>query len=151
MNKKNARELSKEQMVNAKEIAIGNLSIAETILYTEPRRNTFTKKDEIYRKKAKKKAIKTLTKKKAQDSIDGETILFVGDNLSHTETIQYAEPCRGTFTKKDKIYRTKTKKKAIKTLRKKSRKRKASEIRIKSLQKKKKKKSKTELPIEDAV
>ena len=42
-----------------------NFSDTETIPYAEPYRNTFfTKKDEIYRKKAKKKAIKTLTKKK---------------------------------------------------------------------------------------
>ena len=41
-----------------------NFSDAETIPYAEPYKNTsFTKKDEIYRKKAKKKAIKTLTRK----------------------------------------------------------------------------------------
>ena len=36
----------------------------ETIPYAEPYRDTFTKKDKMYRKKANKKAIKTLTKKR---------------------------------------------------------------------------------------
>ena len=39
-------------------------SDAKTIQYAEPYRDTFTKKDEIYRKKAKKKAIKILNKKR---------------------------------------------------------------------------------------
>ena len=39
-------------------------SDAEIIQYAEPNRNTFTKKDRILRKQAKKKAIKTLTKNK---------------------------------------------------------------------------------------
>ena len=34
--------------------------------HAEQYRSTFTKKDKIYRKKAKKKAIKTLAKKKSQ-------------------------------------------------------------------------------------
>ena len=41
-----------------------NFSDAKTIPYAEPYRGSFTKKDEIYRKKTKKKAIKTLTKKR---------------------------------------------------------------------------------------
>ena len=41
-----------------------NFSDAETIPYTEPYRSTFTKTEEIYRKKSKRKAIKTLTRKK---------------------------------------------------------------------------------------
>ena len=41
-----------------------NFSDAETIPYAEPCRRTFTKKDEIYKKKSKRKAIKTLTRKK---------------------------------------------------------------------------------------
>ena len=41
-----------------------NLSDAETIPYAEPYKNTFTKKDEIYRKKAKKKALKISTNKR---------------------------------------------------------------------------------------
>ena len=41
------------------------------------------------------------------------------NNFSDAKTIPYAEPCRGSFTKKDEIYRKKTKKKAIKTLTKK--------------------------------
>ena len=77
-----------------------------------------------------KKVIKTLAKKIAkqrQDAIyaetfsDTKTIPYVDDNLSDAETIPYAEPYRGTFTKKDEIYREKAKKKAIKTLSKKSR------------------------------
>ena len=35
-----------------------------TIPYAEPYRSTFIKKDQIYRKKSKRKAIKTLTRKK---------------------------------------------------------------------------------------
>ena len=34
--------------------------------------------------------------------------------MSDTETIQYAEPYRNTFSKNDQIYRIKAKKKAIK-------------------------------------
>ena len=41
-----------------------NFSDAETIPYAEPYRSSFTKKYQIYRKKKKKKAIRTLTKKK---------------------------------------------------------------------------------------
>ena len=40
------------------------MSDTETIQYAEPYRNTFSKKDQIYRIKAKKKAIKRLNKKK---------------------------------------------------------------------------------------
>ena len=123
-----------------------NFSDAETIQCTEPYRDT-SKKDEIYRKKAKKKAIKTLANKKAkkiQDAIDdetfsdAETIPYVDENHSDAETIQYADPYRDT-SKKDEIYRRKAKKKAIETLTKKSReklKQKAPEIRIKNLPKK---------------
>ena len=112
MNKKNTRELLKEHRIKAKEIAISNISDEETIPYTEPYRNTFIKKDEIYRKKAKKKAIKTLVTCNVTFS-DAETIPYVDDNLSDTETIQYVEPYRGMFTKKDEIYRAKTKKKYL--------------------------------------
>ena len=120
-----------------------NFLEAETISYAEPCRNTLTKKDEIYRKKAKKKAIKTLAKKKA------ETIPYVDENLSDVETIQCAAPYRN-ISKKDEIYKTKAKQKSIETLTKKSReklKRKAPEIRIKNLPKK----SKTDNPIEDVL
>ena len=73
-----------------------------------------SKKDEIYRRKTKKKAIKILNKKRKLKAVvvssDEE------DNPSDPETIPYAEPYRGTFTKKDEIYRKKSKIKAIKTL-----------------------------------
>ena len=84
--------------------------------HAEQYRSTFTKKDKSYRKKAKKKAIKTLAKKKAkkiQDAIDGETfsdaetIPYVDENLSDVETILHAEPYRSTFTKKTKKPRKK--------------------------------------------
>ena len=120
-----------------------NFLEAETISYAEPYRNTFTKKDEIFRKKAKKKTVKTLAKEKT------ETIPYVDENLSDAETIQYPEPYRD-ISKKDEIYRRKAKQKSIETLTKKSReklKRKAPEIRIKNLPKK----SKTDDPIEDVL
>ena len=88
-------------------------SDAETIPYPEPYIET-SKKDKIYIRKAKKNAIKILNKKRklkaVADSSDEE------DNPSDAETIPYAEPYRDTFTKKDKIYRKKSKRKAIKTL-----------------------------------
>ena len=53
-------------------------SDAESIPHVPPYRETFTKKDEIYKKKAKKKAIKTLTKKKL--------------SIKKTKTIKVVEP-----------------------------------------------------------
>ena len=88
-----------------------NFSDAETIQYAEPYRDP-SKKDEIYRRKAKKKAIKILTTNKKR-KVKNER----QNNFSDAETIPYAEPYRNTsFTKKDEIYRKKAKKKAIKTL-----------------------------------
>ena len=88
-----------------------NFSDAETIQYAEPYRDT-SKKDEIYRRKAKKKAIKLLTTNKKRKVNDERQ-----DNFSDAETVPYAEPYRNTsFTKKDEIYREKAKKKAIKVL-----------------------------------
>ena len=64
-------------------------SDVETILYAEPYRGT-SKKDKICRRKAKKKAIKILNKKRklktVADSSDEE------DNPSDAETISCAEP-----------------------------------------------------------
>ena len=64
-------------------------SDVETILYAEPYRGT-SKKDKICRRKAKKKAIKILNKKRklktVADSSDEE------DNPSDAETIPCAEP-----------------------------------------------------------
>ena len=88
-------------------------SDAETIPYAEPHRDT-GKKDEIYRRKAKKKAIKILNKKRKLNAVADSS--HEQDNLSDAETIPYAEPYRGTFTKNDEIYRKKSKRKAIKTL-----------------------------------
>ena len=86
-------------------------SDAETIQYTELYRDT-SKNDEIYRRKAKKKAMKILTTNKKRKANDERQ-----DNISDAETIPYAEPYRNiSFTKKDEIYRKKAKKKAIKTL-----------------------------------
>ena len=62
---------------------------------------TVVKKNEIYRRKAKKKAIKILTNKKRK-------VNDVQDNFSDAE-IPYTKPYRDTFTKKDKIYRKKSK------------------------------------------
>ena len=88
-----------------------NFSDSETIQYAEPYRDN-SKKDEIYRIKAKKKAIKILTTNKKRKVNDERQ-----DNFSDAETIPYAEPYRNTsFTKKDEIYRKKATKKAIKTL-----------------------------------
>ena len=86
-------------------------SDAQTIQYAQLYRDS-SKKDEIYRRKAKKKAIKILTNKKRK-------VIDEQNNILDGETIPYAEPYRDTFTKKDKIYRKKAKKKAIKTLTKK--------------------------------
>ena len=60
------------------------------------------KKVEIYRRKAKKEVLKYWKKKRRKTA--------VGNPLSDTETIQYAEPYRDTFTKRDEIYRRKAKK-----------------------------------------
>ena len=62
-------------------------------------------------KRPRKKAIKILTtgKKKVRE------ILSTDENSSDAEAIQYAESYRDT-SKKDKIYRRKAKKKAIKIL-----------------------------------
>ena len=88
-----------------------NFSDAETIQYADLYRDT-SKKDEIYRRKAKKKAIKILTTNKKRKVNDEQQ-----NNFSDAETIPYAEPYRNTsFTKKDEIYRKKAKRKAIKTL-----------------------------------
>ena len=103
-----------------------NFSDAETIPSAERYRDT-TKKDEIYRRNPKKKAIKILTRplynkessSKLKRKADKELVEIIDDDYSDAETIQYAEPHRETFTKKDKIYRKKAKKKAIKTLNKK--------------------------------
>ena len=104
-----------------------------------------SKKNEIYRRNARKKAIKTSTNKKRKL----RSVVKCDDNFSDAETIQYAEPYRDT-SKKDKIYRRKAKKKAAETLTKKSKEkltRKATEIRIKNLPKK----SKTDIPVEDVL
>ena len=125
--KRNARKKSIKTLTNKKRKlrslvkSDDNISDAETIQYAEPYRDT-SKKDEIYRKKPKKKAIKTLAKKKGkkiQDAIDGETfseaetIPYVDENHSDAETIQYAELYRDT-SKKDEIYRRKAKIKLLK-------------------------------------
>ena len=88
-----------------------NFSDAKTIQYAEPYRDA-SKKDEIYRRKTKKKPIKILTTRKKRKVTE---ILSSDENSSDAETIQYAEPYRDT-SKKDKIYRRKAKKKAIKIL-----------------------------------
>ena len=86
----------------------GNSLDAETIQYAEPYRDT-SKKDEIYRRKAKKKAIKILTTNKKRKVNDERQ-----DNFSDAETISYSELYRNT--EKDEIYRKKAKKETIKTL-----------------------------------
>ena len=69
-------------------------SDAETIPYTEPYRNTFTKKDEIYRRNAKEKALKILRNKQKRV-----------DLLSDAETIPYVEPYKDKTFKRDNLYR----------------------------------------------
>ena len=102
---------------------------AETATTTEPymiiNKNTLTKIDDIYRKKARNKAIKILTKaKKSRAKLkrkaDKKLEEIIDD--SDAETIQYAEPYRNTFTKKYEIHRKKAKKKALKILMNKRRK-----------------------------
>ena len=67
-----------------------------------------SKKSEIYRRNARKKAIQILNKKrKLKPSAESDD---VQDKFSDAETIQYVEPYRDT-TKKDKIYRRNAKKK----------------------------------------
>ena len=46
---------------------------------------------------------------------DVETIDYASD-ISDVETIQYAELYKNTFTKKDKLFRLKRKRRAIETL-----------------------------------
>ena len=72
---------------------------AETIPYTEPYRNTFTKKDEIYRRNAKKKALKILRNKRKRV-----------DPSSDAETIPYVEPYKDKTSKRDNLYKKKPKK-----------------------------------------
>ena len=96
-------------------------SDAETIPYTEPYKNTFTKKDEIYRRNAKKKALKILrNKRKRVDPLpDAETIPYAEpyvDPLSVAETIPYVEPYKVKTSKRDKLYREKAKERAIKAI-----------------------------------
>ena len=67
--------------------------------------STFTKRDEIYRRNAKKKALKFLIKKRRKTATRQQ------DPPLDAETIQYAEPYRDTFTRRDSIYRKKAKKK----------------------------------------
>ena len=64
-----------------------------------------SKKNEIYRRNARKKVIKTLTNKKRKL----RSVVKSDDNFSDAETIQYTEPYRDT-SKKDEIYRRKAKK-----------------------------------------
>ena len=68
-------------------------SDAETIPYTEPDRNTFTKKYEIYRKKPKKKALKILRNKCKRV-----------DPPSDAKNILYVEPYKGKTSKRDNLY-----------------------------------------------
>ena len=96
-------------------------SDAEAIPYTEPYRNTFTKKDEIYRRNAKKKALKILRnkRKRVDPPSDAETILYAEsyvDPASDAETISYIEPYKDKTSKRNKLYREKAKKRAIKTI-----------------------------------
>ena len=65
-------------------------------------------KNKIYRRNARKKAIKTLTNKKRKL----RSVVKSDDNFSDSETIQYADPYRDT-SKKDEIYRRKTKKERL--------------------------------------
>ena len=66
-----------------------NVSDAETIPFAEPYRDT-TKKDEIYRRNAKKEAIKILNKRrKLKPIVESNN---AQDNFSDAETIQYTEP-----------------------------------------------------------
>ena len=66
-----------------------------------------SKKSKIYKRNARKKAIKTLNKKrKLKPVVESDD---VQDNFLDTETIQYAEPYRDT-SKKDEIYRRNAKK-----------------------------------------
>ena len=77
-----------------------NFSDAETIPYAEPYRDTFTKKDEIYRKKAKKKAIKTLTKKKKTLRKKTKTIKVVGPKENEDLEITGLKPITHPITRK---------------------------------------------------
>ena len=92
---------------------------------------TAVKKTKHTEKKAKKKAIKILNKKKTKlkpvvESDDEQ------EDFSDAETIQYAEPYRDS-SKKGEIYRRKNKKKAIRTLTKKGLSRKNEDVKIPSL------------------
>ena len=118
MTNKKRKEISENEQ--------DNFSDAETIQYAEPYRNT-SKKDEIYRRKAKKKTIKTLTKPlydkesraKLKRKADNKLAEIIDKVDSDGETIPYAEPYNSGFIKKDEIYRNRAKKKAIRTLTKK--------------------------------
>ena len=71
-------------------------SDTKTIQYAEPYRDTFTKKDEIYRKKAKKKAIKILNKKRklkpVVESDDMQNNFSDAETTKKTKTIKVFEP-----------------------------------------------------------
>ena len=104
INRRNARKKAiktltkKKRKLRSVVKSDDNFSDAETIQCAEPYRDT-SKKDEIYRKKAKKKAIKILTTSKKRNVRE---ILSSDENFSDTETIQYAEPYRDT-SKNDEI------------------------------------------------
>ena len=97
-NKKNKPLLGVEDRLKRKQKAIEKLKDKDSP--KQAREFVNSKKNEIYVRNARKKAIKTLTNKKTK---------------LRSETIQYAEPYRDT-SKKDEIYRRKAKKKAIKIL-----------------------------------
>ena len=80
-------------------------SDSETIPYAEPYKNTFTNKVEIYRRNAKKKALKILRNKRRRV-----------DPPSDAETIPYTVPCKNTFSKRDNLYRRKAKKQSLRII-----------------------------------
>ena len=86
-----------------------NDSDTETIQYAEPYKNTSKAKDEIYRKKVKKKAIKILTKKKKK-SIDGRDSPIRHATDPRLASLWTDDNKPKTFSKRDQIFRKKSQK-----------------------------------------
>ena len=94
LNKKNAADLLKEHREKQKANKKVNKKIKPLLGVEDRRAREFvnSKKNEIYRRNARIKAIKKLINKKRKL----RSVIKSDNNFSDTETIQYAGPCRDT-------------------------------------------------------
>ena len=89
-------------------------SEAETILYAEPYKNIFSKRDNIYRKKAKKNALKIITRARMSRAAKEKRKSLEELADLERQALEYLQQNpiyeRPTFSKKDDIYRKNAKK-----------------------------------------